>query len=297
MPLDALPLRRPPAWNASQHPGRWTVPFGIVLILAGVGLGILVITQDRTEHAPLFAVAAGGGVFAWGLVILGMAFPPPPQPPMLVNAVAVTPGDERPPDDWVHLFRRRRMTRAFAIGVAALSAYMFTIVGGTVWLVLDGTEDSGLLLWLGIPVLSAVGIGIYAIREALSRRRLSTFGRPPTGLTVGESGITLLDPHRTRFIPWESVVRVAAKNARTRGGEARHFPLLELVIPGENVEVQLARYVATPHVVYSAVVTAVEDAAFRSALGTSGAQAVLERWSADAAAWRRTVDDPRAARG
>ncbi len=288
MSSDALPLRRPPAWERTRRPGAGSAIFGIVLILIGVGITILVLTQDRTPHAPLFAAAAGGGMFAWGLVILGMAFPPRPQPPVLVNAVAVTPGDDRLPDDWVHLFRRRRMTRSFTIGVAALSAYMFVIVGGTVWLVMDGTEDAGLLLFLGIPLLSAVILGINALREWVSRRRLSTFGRAPTGLTLGRSGLTLLEPHHTRFIPWETITRVGAKNAKTRGGESPYHPVMELALPGETVEVQLARYVATPHAVYTAVVTAVEDAGFREELGDARAQGVLERWAANTQQLDRT---------
>gem|GEM_PF-5084764 len=282
MATDELPLRRPPAWENYGPPSRGWAVYGGVLMLLGIGLAVLVLVNDRTEHAALYAVAGGGGMFAIGLVVLGSTFRGHPQPPILVNAVAVTPGADRLPDDWVHLFRRRRVSLAFAIGIAAVGAYMATIVLGTVWLVLDGTEDAGLLLLLGVPVLSAVVIGVYAVREWMSRRRLSTFGLAPTGLTLGRAGLTLLEPHRTRFIPWDAVVRVEAKNARTRAGESPQHPLLHLVLAGETVEVQLSRYAAAPHVVYSAVVTALEDAAFRDALGTSGVQGSLEVWTANA---------------
>ena len=284
MSEDAYLLRRPEAWRKAQAFGRGTLIYGLVLIAFGVGIGILVLVREPSAHAPLFAVASGGGMLAWGLVLIGLAVPPHPHPPVLVNAVAVTPTNEPLPDDWVHLFRRRRMGRTFALGLGALSLYMLAIVVVTVWLVVDGTEDAGLLLFLGIPVLSAVVWGIYALREARSRRRLSTFGRAPTGFTLGASGVTVLEPHATRHIPWGDVSHVVATNARTRGGKSPLHPIVQLVVGSETVTLQINQHVASPAVVYTALATAVDDARFRSMLGDSRGQAVLEGWARDAVA-------------
>jgi len=285
---EALPLRRPPAWAKAQSFGRWSLVYGFVLLAGGIALGILVLTRDRTDQALLYALASGGGIGAWGLIAIGVSFPARQRPPQLVNAVAVTPSSERLADDWVHLFRRRRMARVFSIGLVALGLYMLLIGGGTVYLVAIGVEDAGILLFAALPLLSGVMMLGFAAREVISHRRLSTFGRAPTGFTLGPSGVTLLEPQVTRFIPWAQVASVHAGNGRTRGGESPLYPIVTLTLhpdaagaTPEQLTLQMGQYLVDRAVVFSALVTALEDSAFRSDLGTTRAQAVFERWAAD----------------
>lgn len=285
MSATSLPLRRPPAWQKRETFGTWSLVFGIFLLALGVGIGILALLNDRTDQTVFSAIAGGGGMAAWGLIAIGVSFPSRPQAPLLVNAVAVTPTPDRPADDWVHLFRRRRMARVFSVGLVVLGLYMLTLGGGIAYLVLIGEEEGWLLPLLAIPILSGVlGVG-FGLREVTSRARLATFGRAPTGLTLGPSGITLLEPHSTRFIPWEAVSRVRADNARTRGGKSPLYPIVVLTLHGSpEVTLQLTQYLAPPEAVFSALLTAYEDAAFRGELGTSPTQSLLERWTADAPA-------------
>jgi hypothetical protein len=287
MPEAPPPLRRPQAWERAQSFGRWSLVLGIALLTAGIAIGILAITQDRTDQAPLYAIAGGGGIAAWGLVAIGLSFPTRAKPPLLVNAVAVTPSSEKLADDWVHLFRRRRMARAYSIGLVALGLYMLTIGGGTVYLVAIGVEDAGILLFAALPIFSGVMMLGFGAREAISRQRLSTFGRAPTGFTLGTSGFTLLEPHTTRFIPWERIASIRAGNARTRGGESPLYPTVTLTLHpdaaggrGEEITLQMLQYLVHRAVVVTALVEGLEDAAFRGDLGTMRAQAVLDRWAA-----------------
>jgi hypothetical protein len=294
--VTSLPLRRPAVWNTTAAFGTWSLVYGCVLLAVGVGIGILTLSADRTPHAPLYAVVGGGGMAALGLVAIGVSFRPRAQPPVLVNAVAVTPSTALLPDDWVHLFRRRRMAPVFSIGLVALGLYMLTIAGGTAYLVAVGVEDAGLLLFAVIPLLSGLGMLGYGLREMVSRQRLSTFGRAPTGLTLGTSGITLLDPHRTRHIPWSRVLAVRADNGRTRGGKSALYPIVVLTVAPdaagpdaqpatqpEEVTLQMLQYVVDRAVVFSALATAFEDPGFRAELGSAGAQTLLDRWVVAAA--------------
>lgn len=284
------PLRWPPVWARAKSFGRWSLFFGIALLVLGVGIAVLIVAEDRTDQALFNAVAGGGGMAAWGLIAIGASFPTRAERPVLVNAVAVTPSSERLADDWVHLFRRRRMARVFSIGLIALGLYMLTIGGGTAYLVAIGVEEAGVLVFSVLALLSGVMMLGFGAREAISRQRLSTFGRAPTGFTLGASGFTLLEPHTTRFIPWGRIADVRPGYAPTRGGVSPHHPIVTLTLrpdaagsQDENLTLQMMQYLADRAVVFSAIATAVEDAGFRDDLGTTRAQAVLDRWAAEAA--------------
>lgn len=292
MSATALPLRRPSVWAKRQTFGLGSLLFGIFLLAFGVGIGILALLNDRSGQGPFSAVAGGGGMAAWGLIAIGVSFPARPQPPALVNAVAVTPSDDRLPDNWVHLFRRRRMARAFSIGLVVLGVYMLILGGGITTLVFLGEEEAWLLPFLALPFFSGLFMLGLGLREMTSRARLATFGRAPTGLTLGPSGIALLEPHTTRFLPWDRVTALRVANGRTRGGESSLYPIIVLTLrpdgsgqPADET-LQLTQYLAPPEAVYTAIVTAFKDAGFRGQLGTSPAQQVLERWTADAASSR-----------
>jgi hypothetical protein len=286
MPASSIPLRRPDVWRELKTFGPWMRVYGIVLVAFGVGLAVLTVLRERSEFGPLFAVMVGGGFVAGGLVLIGMTFPPRPEAPTLVNAVAVTPGGERLADDWVHVFRRRRFSRFVTLGFAGLALYLLTLVGGILFLIVVGAEDAGLLVLLVLPLVAGVWWAAFGIRQAISRRRLGTFGRPPTGLTLGRSGLTLLDPGATRFIPWERLQSVDAGLTRTRGGPSPLYPIIVLRLraddgqAAEQVTLHLIQYVAPAHVVFSALVTAVEQWDFREQLGTASAQSTLDAWMA-----------------
>ncbi len=284
MAATSIALRRPPVWDSLETFGVWIRVFGIALVAGGVGLAVLTLMNERSEYAPLFAVMTGSGFVAGGLVAIGITFPPRPQPPTLVNAVAVTPVPELLPDDWVHLFRRRRFSRFVTLGLIGVGFFLLVLVGGIVFLIAVGEEDSGLLVLLVLPFAAGVYWAVFGIRQAISRRRLGTFGLAPTGLTLGRSGLTLLDPVATHFIPWQRLRSVEPGLARTRGGPSALYPIITLGFhpeagrQAENVTLHLIQHVVPAHVVFSALATAHEDPAFRDELGTARAQSTMDAW-------------------
>lgn len=64
MAADELPLRQPPAWENYGPPSRGWAVYGGVLLLFRVGIAILDLPNDGSEHAPLFAEDAQPGRLA-----------------------------------------------------------------------------------------------------------------------------------------------------------------------------------------------------------------------------------------
>lgn len=279
MTASSYPLRRPAIWAGRRRFGRWSLAIGVALVVAGLALVVLVLVREPSSSAPLLAFLVGGGIVAWGLVAIGVSAPARPHPPVLVNAVAVIPGPDRPVDDWVHLFPARRFGRTLSLGMLVLGGYLVVLAVGVTALVLLGEEDPVSVLFVGIPFAAGIAMLVLAGREVVSHRRLSTFGRAPTGLALGRSGLTVLDPGSTRVLPWSRVDGVRAANGRTRGGESSLYPELVISTGGERVVLPLARYAVEAEVVFGAVATACEVSAFREGLGSARVQAVFEEWA------------------
>ncbi len=210
----------------------------------------------------------------------------------LVNAVAVTPSDRRLTDDWVHLVRGRPVPPLLLLGLFAYGAYGVAMALGAA---LDANANDDAAAFLAALVFSAIGLGMLGVATwaALGRRRLSSFGRPPIGLTLGPSGVTLVTVRRTRFLAWDDIRLIETPLvARSRDTEHLYRTVRLTVLPSDDgppeVTLAMSRYRLEPAALYTALETFRENPALREMLGTTHGQALLDAWSE--AARRRERD-------
>lgn len=285
------PLREPARWREAKPVGRFTLIFGAVASLVGLLLTVMVMSNG----APFVGVVAVSWPIVLGVVVMGLwVFDRMPRGDAeLVNAVAVTPSDDRLPDDWVHLVRGRAVPPLLQIGLIAYGAYGVAMSVGAA---LDATANDDGAAFLAAIIFAAIGVGMLGVAAwaALGRRRLSSFGRAPIGLTLGASGITLVTVRRTRFIAWDDI-RTIATPVAARSRDTEHlYRTVRLTAGGgagesggEALEVLLpmSRYRLEPAALYTALVTFSQHPGLRELLGTTHGQALLDAWT-DAARTR-----------
>lgn len=283
------PLREPALWRDARPVGRFTLVFGAAASLIGLLMTIMV----AANGAPFVAIVAVSWPISLGVVVMGLwaVDRMPRGEAELVNAVAVTPSRDRLPDDWVHLVRGRPVPPLLQLGLLAYGAYGVAMAVGAA---LDARANGDAAALLSALIFTAIGLGMLGVAAwaALGRRRLSSFGRTPIGLTLGPSGVTLVTVRRTRFLAWDDIRLVETPSAaRSRDTEHLYRTVRLTVRPSDGgppeVTLVMSRYRLEPAALYTALVTFSQNAGLREVLGTTHGQALLEAWSEAARARER----------
>lgn len=278
------PLLRPTRWHGASPVGAGTVIFGLVLVAVGIGATALFASVEAPPVAVvscLWLVAAG--VIVTGLWVLDRE---PRAHAQLVNGVAVTPTEQRLPDDWVHLVRGTAMNPILRLGLYAYGVYAL-LMAVTAITESRGQFDAPMIASAVFGALATAMLGA-AFRASLGRRRLAGFGTAPIGLTLGRSGVTHITLDAVRFVAWPDILRVEASTA-ARGRDTAHlYRTITLVMhdgaaSGEPLVLPTLRFRLDATALYTALATFTHRPELRAELGTTRGQAMLDTW-ADAAA-------------
>lgn len=277
-PSELPPVPWPQQWTWPKTQGL--PPLLITLVFGGLGVYGLVTGYPA--------------VFAFGLVVVFIAFAlwwngrGSNVAPTLVNAVTLTEADVLPPDSWVHLFRERRRSWTLVV-VFAMFGIICTGVGVIVWVVKPVDDQNPLLLRI-----VGTGIGLFgllfiygAVRTAIGRKRLGSFGERPLGFAVGPSALSLVTVSGVRYIPWESITRVKPQQSGSRTSLSKNNESLMLLVISRSVdENSLDEYLAPlnfaahPWTTFATIYLAATNSGFRESLGTANAQEMFDNWTA-----------------
>ncbi|MFB2554622.1 hypothetical protein [Herbiconiux liangxiaofengii] len=182
-----LPYPLPPRWRivAAKRARPWQGAFGAAVTLALAAVSFWAVARGDLAGAVIWSV-----MFAAVGLVTGVAFARSGDEsglPAMINSVALSKARVRPVDSWVHFFRRS--------GPSRWQTALFT---------LTGLGASAVLAWASVRALGAapwalivtvpllVGGLVVALAGSIAvllRRRHSSFGRRPIGLSLGRHGL------------------------------------------------------------------------------------------------------------
>lgn len=199
--------------------------------------------------------------------------------PVLVNAVALTRAEVRPHDSWVHLFRDGRVPVIVQIGLFVVSGFALTGAVSSSVLAIEQRSQGVLLLTIPTALVAAIGV-IAAFATVLLDRAVRSFGRRPTGLALGRTGLTRLTLDDPIDIAWERIRSVRPQSVIHNAASGDFIASIELRTDTEPVLVPLGGMDAHAMLVYTAIRFWVEHPERRDELSTTFAQRRMLEWHA-----------------
>ncbi|SDG90423.1 hypothetical protein [Microbacterium sp. 77mftsu3.1] len=199
--------------------------------------------------------------------------------PELLNAVALTRAEKRPPDSWVHFFRERGagswVSAWFTVaGVVSTAAFVWAIVRSV-------TTDAALaLIWLIPLLLGALVVLLAGSIAIVSTWRAASFGRLPIGVGIGPSGVTRYYLDDTDDIDWARIARVAPTVSAVDETTGDFTPSVELRAADDEIllDLNISGFRAHAWLIYASIRFWAEHPEMRHELGTTFAQQRMDGW-------------------
>lgn len=278
---STLPYPLPEGWRlerAKREPW-WRIALWMTVFAYGSFRVFVHLQEDELGWAlGLLVVSGAAGFTAVGEFWLAGGERGRPH---LVNAVALTRAVSPPRDSWVHLFRDGGIPTIVVVGLLIVSGVG---AAGSTWGILasvtPGDGNGWFLLGFGpLGLLGLLGI-VCAVLVAVADHRVGSFGRIPTGIAIGPSGLmrlTLDDPSETAWTDIRGVEPAAVISIPASGDFVAAVTLRTTV--GEEF-VPVGGMDAHAWLVYTAIRFWVEHPELRSELGTTFGQQRMLDWHA-----------------
>lgn len=199
--------------------------------------------------------------------------------PSLVNAVALTRAKVPPRDSWVHLFRDSEIPTIVVVG-------LFLVIGnlevGAIWGLLVSVDAGGESGWFLLGFVPAALLGLLGLLAGvvltLVDHRVGSFGRIPTGIAIGPSGLTLLSLDDPSDTEWSSIVRVEPSTVISAPTSGDFVAAVILETAAGEKHVPIGGMDAHAWLVYTAIRFWAEHPELRSELGTTYGQQRMISW-------------------
>ncbi len=214
------------------------------------------------------------------------------RPSMLVNAVTLTTAEELPPDSWVYFLRERRRSVGLIMvfGVLGLSFGAIGVIG-LVATPADKNDSTLVLRIVSVGITLFAMLFIYAaVRTAIGRKRLGSFGERPLGIALGQNALLLVTVAGVEAVAWNQIVSVRAEQLEQAGTHTRDRRPMKLNLRARRADGTIYPITIVPEssdvhpwVTFTAISLAVTNAEFRESLGSAAAQTQLDAWAAYAA--------------
>ena len=284
VPLEAYPL-------PLQNERRQTKVAAIILLSIMVALMVVVlvamVANGGSALNGFLAVnfCIFGALIAWGWI------PRSRQRSnfRFLNATVMTHAEQPTADSWVHLAATRpaRLAARIAFAWVALAAGVggaaaAAQIAGVMPRLNETAHTAQLVIAMVVCLALAVASGWTAWIMFAQAVRHRTYGRRPSGITLGRAGVSVRVPGRDAEIPWAIIQSIDALPMAV--GRGATIPVIQMRlaehsgIPGDLQYVAVEGLMVPPDAVYTALQWYFSHPMARWELSRSEGQRRLDGW-------------------